>query len=250
LFLSTSQKSREHGNINRTFFNSSISSALRISHSRLSTTASLVKRLISSSSFVFSGPFCDIDNEEVGRWVRGDDGPATGELSDDFRMGAAREEALDDGRPSLVDGEPGVGFCLRKKSPAVVGVVFGMVSAKASGLWFCSGVHNGLVERASGGIAGGEVALCGVCAPPPRILRKPFILGDCKAMKEATASLKNIMSENDHNLNNKNDDYWSLHWALWTPPHRCPWWVAVFAGPSNTRCEAERKERRQNKRSQ
>jgi hypothetical protein len=145
-------------------------------------------------------------------------------------MGAAREEALDDGRPSLVDGEPGVGFCLRKKSPAVVGVVFGMVSAEASGLWFCSGVHNGLVERASGGIAGGEVALCGgVCAPPPRILRKPFISGDCKAMKEATASLKNIMSENDHNLNNKNDDYWSLHWALWTPPHRCPWWVAVFA---------------------
>jgi hypothetical protein len=192
LFLCTSQKCRKYGNISRTFFNSSISSALRISHSRLSTTASLVKRLISSSSFVLSGPFCDIDNEEVGRWVRGDDGPATEELSDDFRMGEARE-ALDDGRPSLVDGEPGFGFCLRKKSPAVVVVVFGTVSAEGSGLWFCSGVHNGLVERASGGIAGGEVALCGgVCAPPPRILRKLFILGDCKVMKEATASLKKL----------------------------------------------------------
>ena len=44
-------------------------------------------------------------------------------------------------------------------------------------------------ESASGGIAGGEVALCGgVCEPPPRILRKPFILKGCKVLREATAS--------------------------------------------------------------
>jgi hypothetical protein len=92
-------------------------------------------------------------------------------------MGDARDEAFDDGRPSLADGEAGVGFCLRKKSPAVV--VFGLLSNEPSGLWLWTGGHVGLPEMASGGIAGGVVALCGgVCEPPPRILRKPFIFED------------------------------------------------------------------------
>lgn len=131
---------------------------------------------MSSSSLVLSGLFRDPGDEGSGTYDRGDDGPATGELTVDLRMGEAREEAFDDGRPSL-DGEGGVGFCLRKKSPAVVAVVFVLLSSEMLGLWLRSGGREDLPERARGGMDGGEiVAFCGgVCVPPPSIRRKPFI---------------------------------------------------------------------------
>jgi hypothetical protein len=131
---------------------------------------------MSSSSLALSGLFCDPGEDGAGACARGDDGPATGELTVDLRMGEAREEAFDGGRPSL-DGEGGVGFCLRKKSPAVVAVVFVLLSSEMLGLWLRSGGRDDLPERASGGIdGGGRVALCGgVWVPPPSIRRKPFI---------------------------------------------------------------------------
>lgn len=105
-----------------------------------------------------------------------DDGPATGELR------LAKEDAFEGGRLSLEGEEDSDGFCFRKNSPVVV---FGLLSKEALGLWLWSGGHEGLPEMLSGGITGGGVvALCGgVWDPPPKILRKPFILEDCASAK-------------------------------------------------------------------
>jgi hypothetical protein len=87
----------------------------------------------------------------------GDDGPGIGGLIVPLRIGVgeAREDPLDEGRPSL-GGVTGVGFCLRKKRPAVV---LGLLSNELSGLWYCSGGQGGLPEIARGITTGGGVVV-------------------------------------------------------------------------------------------
>lgn len=91
---------------NRTFLSSSTSSPLRISHSRLSTTASLVRRLMRRSSLILSNPEVRFHSEAVdvlsrsGGKILGDEGPGTGVgVGTGFRKGeVTRDEAADPGR--------------------------------------------------------------------------------------------------------------------------------------------------------
>jgi hypothetical protein len=95
---------------NRTFLSSSTSSPLKISHSRLSTTASLVRRLMRRSSLILSNPEVRFHSEAVevlsrsGGKILGDEGPGTGVgvgtgFGTGFRKGeVTRDEAADAGR--------------------------------------------------------------------------------------------------------------------------------------------------------
>lgn len=128
-----------------TFLSTSISSLLSISKSRLSTTASLVSKLMSNSSLVLSCPDCEIDAYDL-PGVRGVEGPAPGELVTDFRtgddrVGDTRVEPLDCGlrSSSSLEGEAGLGgsFCFRRKRAAVV--FFGLFSRGGVGDWSTQG---------------------------------------------------------------------------------------------------------------
>lgn len=82
----------------RTFLSSSTSSALRISHSRLSTTASLVSKLMRSSSRMLTDPNVRfhpsdvMDCPRLGSSARDDDAGVVGEatLPTGLRVGEVR----------------------------------------------------------------------------------------------------------------------------------------------------------------
>jgi hypothetical protein len=87
-----------------TLFRFSTSSALRISNSLLSTTASLAKRLMSSSSLMFSNPDFRLPSNSAWGELEADTVGSVGRFGDD-----ATTEKL---RPCVLDGDvlldPGV----------------------------------------------------------------------------------------------------------------------------------------------